>query len=206
MLKKYLLVSAISVFVFSCVSVQQIDLDGNAINTPDASANNQFVSALANDNGTIDLDWKSDDPKIVISNEANNLQVAVADVKRTNFYHAFDGLDFRGGLAVRIEAKVVDGDENIKLRLLMTDGDGLVTNGKIIDNTIGKSDDFRPYFFKLKGAFVQTFPELANVNGADIQRMAFVVSPTGKAVTGKIEIKSIKVVSDGEVYNTKKIG
>jgi hypothetical protein len=192
------------VFTFSCVTVQQIDLDGNAVSSTDAVAKKQFVSALSSNNGTIDLDWKTDDKKIAVSSTNDLLTVGLADVKRTNFYHDLEGLDFRGGLAVRIEARVVDGDD-VKLRLQVTDVDGLQTNGKIIDNTVAKTDDFRPYFFRMKGAFIQTFPELANVNGADIRRIAFIVSPTGKAVTGRIEIKSIKVISDKEVYKTKKL-
>ena len=203
-MKKYFGALCIAAITFSCVNVQQIDLDGNATSGADSTKNKQFVSALANDNGNISMDWKSDDTKISITNDSEQVGLSFVDVKRTSFYHDFDGVDFRGGLAVRIEARVIEGEE-VKLRLLMTDGEGLITNGKTIDNKVSNTEDFRPYFFRLKGAFIQTFPELANVNGADIHRLAFVVSPTGKAVTGKMEIKSVKIVSDGEVFGTKKL-
>mgnify|MGYP006142892549 CR=1 FL=1 len=91
----------------------------------------------------------------------------------------------------------------------MTDGNGLITNGKDIDNTLYPSEGYRPYFFRLKGAFIQTFPELKNVNGADIRQLGFIINPLGKGINGTIEIKSIKIVTDDEVFgprNTKEAG
>lgn len=193
----------------SCVSsVQQIDMDGNEVNVDETNENSPIVSALAYNKGTVPLDWKSDDARISITKPDDKMEVALTDVKRTSFYKEFDGIDFRGRLAVRVEAKVVGGtkDDRVKLRLLLTDGNGYVTNGKDVDNTIEATEDFRPYFFRLRGAFVQTFPELQNVNGADITKMEFVVSPTGGAVSAKIIFKSIKVVSDKEVFSTRKVG
>ncbi len=202
-MKKYLSYVAFVVLGASCVSVQQIDIDGNPVGGVETEKKALITSALAHNSGVVPLDWKSDDAKISITKPSENMEVALSDVKRTSFYRNFEGIDFRGGLAVRVIARVIDGDEKVKLRLLMTDNNGFVTNGKTVDNTIRKTSDFRPYFFRIKGAFKQTFPELQNVNGSNIRRMEFVVSPTGGRVTGKIEIQSIKILMDDEVYKTK---
>lgn len=162
-------------------------------------------SALTYNDGYIPLDLKAEKEDATLIEENGVLKIQLNATKKNLIYKDLEGLDFRGKLAIKIEAKVT-GAERVKLRLRMTDAHGLVTNGKDIDRTIEATNDFKPYFFRLKGAFIQTFPDLKNVNGADIRRLGFIVSPTGGAVTGTLEIKSIKIVTDDEVYRTAKLG
>lgn len=192
----------------SCVSGQPIGLDGQEVE--EGEGNEQLVkkSALAYNKGVVDFDWKTLDQGLDIFKASENMVVTMTEAKQKTFFKEYEGLDFRGKLALKVEARFVsDSDvEGVKVRLLMTDAQGLITNGKDVDNTIQATTDFKPYFFRLKGAFVQTFPELKNVNGADIRKLAFVVAPTGKAASGRIEFKTIKVVSDQEVFKPGKIG
>jgi hypothetical protein len=120
-------------------------------------------------------------------------------------YKNLDGLDFRGKLVIRVDAKIPEGQDDVKFRLRVIDGTGAVSNGKDIDNVVKASGEYRPYFFRLKGAFVQTFPELKNLNGADIQKLEFLLQPVGAAVSAEVEIRSIKVISDQEAFGTRKM-
>lgn len=187
-------------FLVACVSTQQIDMNGNESAKAPETDNIQ-KSALSYNQGEIPLDWKSEKTTATVSKEGDHLKVELSACKKNLLYKNLEGLDFRGKLAIKIEAKIT-GEENVKLRLRMTDAKGLITNGKDINNTLVPSNDFRPYFFRLKGAFIQTFPETKNVNGADIRKIGFIIAPVGKAANGTIEIKSIKIVTDDQVYRT----
>ncbi len=162
-------------------------------------------SALNYNNGYIPLDLKLEKDGPTLSQENDVLKIQLNGTKKNLLYKELEGLDFRGKLAIKIDAKVI-GEENVKLRLRMTDAHGLVTNGKDIDRTVVPSNDYKPYFFRLKGAFIQTFPDLKNVNGADIRKLGFIISPTGKGSNSTLEIRSIKIVTDDEVYKTAKLG
>ena len=79
------------------------------------------------------------------------------------------------------------------LYLELVDGDGYKANAKRPSNTIENSEEFKDYYYDLKGMFVQNSPK-HGVNGAFINSLKFYINPGQSAYTGKIYIREIKVL------------
>lgn len=135
--------------------------------------------------------------------QKNQLVIDASSVKGGVIYSKTINYDFRGGLAVRIKARAEGGSP--KLRFQLTDAFGLVANGKTLDEKIMEEDEVRNYYFDLNGAFIQSYPEVKEVNGAYINSIKLLIDPEGGIFSGKVIIEEIKVIMSSEVIRKKKL-
>ncbi len=214
---KYIAVSLLaSCLLFTqCNSFQQITLDGEAVETQngtgtvDKPIRTKGHSALTHNNGNLNTNaiWKVEESESLSLKEDNGTyQLRANGVGKHNqvaFYAEYpEGLDMRGGLAVRIRARS-EGDVMPLLGLQMQDDEGNIANGKRLDAKVTIGEDYVTYYYKLDGSFTQVFPTIAEVKSHFITRLAFLINEQDDLYSGSVFIEDMKVVMATEVITMK---
>lgn len=154
------------------------------------------------------LKWEGNSPDVVEVSE-DGIVLNKDNTKKGNrnsyVYLDVDNVDFRGDLAIVINAKI-EGGKPAKLRLELIDKDGHIANGKDLTNLIRVTDNFVEYTYKTEGSFTQLVPELADVNPSNIKQIRFVFAPTSKAHEGTLKIKDVKIKVGTETAPKKNLG
>lgn len=213
---KYIAVSllASSLLFTQCNSFQQITLDGEALDETQktdqsASMPTKGKSALTNNNGNLKKKtiWKVDENEsLSLREEKGVYQLRAKGVGKHNqqaFYADFpEGLDMRGGLAIKIKARS-EGDIIPTLTLQMKDDQGNIANGKHLDAEVAIGEDFVTYYYELDGSFTQVFPTIAEVKAHLITKVSLLINEQDSPYSGSIFIDDIQVVRATEVIAMK---
>lgn len=194
--------ASVVLFLSSCLGVEKVTLgDGNDAKTVKVKKGKPALTYkrgdLLNNN-----EWQGTEG-LTVESQKNSLSINASSLKGASLFIKSINYDYRGGLAIRIKARA-QGDSP-KLRLQLTDAFGLVANGKTLDEKIIVEDEVRNYYFDLGGAFIQSYPEVREVNGAYINSLKMLINPEGQAFTGKIIIEEIKVIMRDEVIRKNKL-
>ena len=201
-MKKIAYISLLITLLTSCAGFEKIALfQGN-------KAPKLGTPALEYQNGNFTEGWQGTGRGTVIKETPNGFETMRedADKRMTVFYlNLPKGVDFRGNIALVLEAKAVEG-EAPRLKLALIDDKGKIANGKDLSMKIDVSNDYKQYIYKLDGSFTQIMPELADVNAANIKRIEFSIDQGKKGYNGKIDIASIEAVLATEVYKQKTKG
>ncbi|MCP4521365.1 MAG: hypothetical protein GY827_06700 [Cytophagales bacterium] len=213
---RYIAVSllASSLLFSQCNSFQQITLNGevgDGVEVVDANAPTKGKSALTYNNGNLrkNSTWKVEENESISLQEENGVfqlrakGTGIGEDNPAVMYADFpEGLDMRGGLAVRIKARS-EGDVPPNLTFRMTDIDGNVANGKTLKAKVAVGDEFVTYYYELDGSFTQVFPTIEEVKSHLITNLAFVINEQDDLYQGSIFIDEIKVVMATEVITMK---
>lgn len=193
-----------SVILNQCVSFQPVVLDDDGYKEKIA-ARQASPSALTYKRGDLlkQANWSSQETtvltsengvlKLTNSSGGNNANTIVTPLK---------GLDFRGAVAVKVKARSVGVPS--KLKLIFKDGEGRMSNGRSLVRKVEVGEGFQNYYFDLDGSFVQTYPETATVNAAQITELELV----SKQITGadnRLEIQEIQMILASAIVEKKKV-
>lgn len=193
-----------SVILNQCVSFQPVVLDDDGYKEKIA-ARQASPSALTYKRGDLmkQASWvpqgttivNSEDGVLKVSNSSagNNANTIITPLK---------GLDFRGAVAVKVKARSVGVPS--KLKLIFKDAEGRMSNGRSLVRKVEVGEGFQNYYFDLDGSFVQTYPEIATVNAAQITELELV----SKQISGpdnRIEIEEIQMILASAIVDKKKV-
>ncbi|MFN3406043.1 MAG: hypothetical protein ACK40G_18255 [Cytophagaceae bacterium] len=101
-------------------------------------------------------------------------------------------------IKISARAQGKDGSEP-ELHLQMDDASGNQTNAQRPSVKIENSEEFKDYYFSLKGIWQQEVPKKAKVNGAMINGIKFFVNPGQDGFSGMIYIEAIQIVPASEI-------
>ncbi|MFL5729953.1 MAG: hypothetical protein ACJ75J_10745 [Cytophagaceae bacterium] len=114
----------------------------------------------------------------------------------TPFGATFPPLDLtKEEVVIKISARAesVNGDVPA-LYLQVDDADGYQANAARPVNKIENSEEFKDYYYDLKGMFNQITPKKHKVNAALINSVKLFINPGGSGYTGKIYIREVRIV------------
>ena len=190
------------IFLSSCLGVEKVSLgEGNNAKIVKVKKGRP---ALTYKKGDLlnNLDWEGRQG-VTVETQKNQIVLNASSLKGGVVFSNSINYDYRGGLAIRIKARAEGASP--KLRLQLTDAFGLVANGKTLDEKIIIEDEVRNYYFDLGGAFIQSYPEVKEVNGAYINSIKMLVNPEGQTFSGKLIIEEIQVIMRDEVIRKKRL-
>ncbi len=203
-------VSLVGLLFSQCVSVQTIDLDGNAVSgrtgNKEKTKNQKSVAALQYQEGDLMAeDWKAVGNLTLIKSEGGYaIRAKEAGNREALLTREFDRpLSFNGGLGIRVVGRS-EGSVAPTLKLELVDENGYVTNEKDMELELAQGEISNEYFFNLNGAFVQLHPEIADVDGKRIRRINLYVNPKGDEFTGNIHLEEIKVIYGAQIVHEGK--
>lgn len=201
----FVTLSVVAILLNSCVSFEKISLsDDNQSDSTglviDVKKLTASKPALTFNQGKLDYDLVSASSAGTVVSKKGEYVMSIEGGKDVAFTQDVPALDFRGDLAIKLKAKA-ESDVAPYLQLLLEDENGFVTNGQKLGATISKGDAFNTYYFDLKGAYSQSYPEVQDVNGKRIVKVNFRIN--GK-FTGKVLLKDVKVILSSEIIKQKK--
>lgn len=161
-------------------------------------------------NGEINDWWTGEGGKFTLEKEGGAIKVTGKKVgpRYDAFGRPYNGLDFSGGVALRVRART-EAEKSPILRIDLKDANGYVANGKVITNRIARGDKFTDYYFRYDHKLKQTYPDEKNVDAKSIKEIIFFLNPGGSPWTGTLFIDEIKAVPASEAMNApvvKEIG
>ena len=200
MKNKILIALSISLLSYSCVSFEKITLDGivdtnDTIQTKVSVA--KSVAALTANQGKLDSPFISADGVAIKNGDVSELTYPGAS--KVVVSQVFEPRDFRGDLAIRIKAKS-SGEKLPKLQLTLEDINGYQTNTLKLVNEIASGEFYQTYYFDLKGAYSQSYPDMHDVDAKNIVKLNLRLN---NIYSGTVSIESIDVILSNEIIKQK---
>lgn len=191
---------SISLLSYSCVSFEKITLDG-VVDANDTIKNNVSVqesqAALTANQGKLNSTFTSTDGIDIKNGEIVTLNYPGGSKLIAS--QQFNPLDFRGDLAIRIKAKST-GEKLPKLQLTLEDANGYQTNTIKLVNEIASGEFYQTYYYDLKGAYSQSYPEMRDVDAKNIVKLNLRLN---NKYAGTVSIESIDVILSNEIIKQK---
>lgn len=115
------------------------------------------------------------------------------------FGRGFKAINFNNAYKLRVKARTEGGEEVPELRIDIKDIDGYTCNSRPATNRIMPSPDgsFRDYVFSYRGRFLQTYPDMHEVDPERITEMTIFINAGKAPYTGTIIIDEIEAVYTG---------
>ena len=158
--------------------------------------------------GDISAWWKTDKFYKLSKTSDGILKVEVngAGPGYEAFGRGFKAINFKNAYKLRVRARAEGGEDVPELRIDIKDIDGYTCNARPATNRIIPSSDgtFKDYIFSYKGRFLQTYPEMHEVDPERITELVIFVNAGKAPYTGTIFIDEIEAIYTGNLNEENK--
>lgn len=192
-------VAALSFFA-GCIGIEPIELETT---TDHYYKPSDYQGIVLKDEVLFDfregLDGWWADKKYNMSLQASALKVMVngAGPKYAPFgVDLPETMNFSNTPVIRVKIRMPEAKSMPVIRLDLRDGNGNFTNAAPASNQIKVSDDYVEYFFDVNHKWKQSYPNNADVDNRQIDRLQFFVNPGGEEFYGAIYIDEVYVMAN----------
>lgn len=121
------------------------------------------------------------------------------------FGRGFKSINFNNAYKLKLKARIEGTEEVPELRIDIKDVDGFTCNSRPATNRIMPSPDgaFKEYTFSYRGRFLQSYPDMHEVDGQRIVEFVIFVNAGKAPFKGTIYIDDIEAVYTGDANDNK---